>query len=152
MRLALEAAGFQVEDAQGDAGLIARRSPQQPADTSRAATISKPDVETVTPNGFRIRSAGPPTQRSFDHRFHVFHFPDSSEFTVTVTVDRECAERVARLTRRRLAPGGMFWRMEAERLLSAYLWSEGKAPENRRLVVRDVSRDDIDVAAAWEDD
>jgi hypothetical protein len=46
----------------------------------------------------------------------------------------------------------MFWRMQAERLLSAYLWSEGRTPENRRLVVRDVSRDDIDVAASWEGD
>ena len=75
-----------------------------------------------------------------------------AEFTVTVTIDRDCLERVARLTRRRLEPGGMFWRMQAERLLSAYLWSEGKTPENRRLVVCDVSRDDIDVAASWDND
>ena len=154
MRLALEAAGYHVDDAEnGEAGLIARRSSQQSRDVTGSAKTATPDVETLTLNGFSIRPSDHPTDpSSFDHRFRVTHFPDSAEFTVTVTVDRECVERVARLTRRRLAPGGMFWRMQAERLLSAYLWSEGRAPEPQRLVVRHVSRDDIDVAASWDGD
>ena len=59
---------------------------------------------------------------------------------------------MVRLTRHPLQPGGAFWREQAERLLSAYLWSEGKVPEGGRLTVQDVSRDDIDVAAAWDRD
>jgi hypothetical protein len=41
--------------------------------------------------------------------------------------------------------------MQAERLLSAYVWSEGKAPDSGRLTVLDVSREDLDIAARWED-
>jgi hypothetical protein len=69
-----------------------------------------------------------------------------------VTIDPDIVARVARLSRRNLRPGGAFWREQAERLLSAFLWSEGKAPEEGRLTVRDVSREDLDVAAAWESD
>jgi hypothetical protein len=48
-----------------------------------------------------------------------------------------------------LKPGGSFWRAQAEHLLSAYLWSEGRPPD-AGLTVHDISRDDVDVAAAWE--
>ena len=68
---------------------------------------------------------------------------------MTVAIDPEAVARVARLTRRQLQPGGAFWREQAERLLSAYLWSEGKVPENGRLTVHDVSREDLEVATAW---
>jgi hypothetical protein len=59
-----------------------------------------------------------------------------------------------RLTRRQLQPGGSFWRQQAESLLTSFLWSEGRTPENGRLTVtiREVSRDDIDRAATWESD
>jgi hypothetical protein len=57
---------------------------------------------------------------------------------------------VARLTKHNLQPHGAFWRTQAERRLSTYLWSEGKTPESGRLTVEDVTREDIDVAAAWE--
>ena len=52
-------------------------------------------------------------------------------------------------THRQLMPGRSFWRGQAERLLSAYLWSEGRTPDSG-LTVHDISRDDIDTAAAWD--
>jgi hypothetical protein len=82
----------------------------------------------------------------------VRHVADGVEFTVTVAIDPEAVERVARLTHRRLEPGGAFWRGQAERLLSAYVWSEGKAPANGHLTVHDVSREDLEVVARWEFD
>jgi hypothetical protein len=87
-----------------------------------------------------------------DHTFRVKHFPDGAEWSVVVTIDREIVARVARLSRRALQPGGTFWREQAERLLSAYVWSEGRAPESLRLTVRDVSREDIELAASWQSD
>ena len=48
--------------------------------------------------------------------------------------------------------GGTFWRWQAERFLSAYLWSEGKVPDTNRLNLYDVSREEIDVAASWDAD
>jgi CheY-like chemotaxis protein len=110
------------------------------------------DIAVLTMNGFQIlRSPAPPPPTSAEHIFRVRHVADGAEFTVTVAIDREAVERVARLTHHRLEPGGAFWRLQAERLLSAYVWSEGKGPEDGHLTVRDVSRDDLDVAARWED-
>jgi hypothetical protein len=80
----------------------------------------------------------------------VKHVGDAVEVKVTIPIDPQAVERVARLTHRRLEPGGAFWRLQAERLLSAYIWSEGKAPADGQLVVRDVSLEDLDVAARWE--
>jgi CheY-like chemotaxis protein len=135
------------------AAIAGRRSPQAQRRASPAGRTSKPEIETLTLNGFKIRPPDPPTAlSSFDHHFRVTHAPEAAEFTVTVAIDPEAVERVSRLTRRRLEPGGAFWRLQAERLLSAYLWSEGKGPDNGRLTVLDVSREDIDVAAAWEAD
>jgi DNA-binding response OmpR family regulator len=112
-----------------------------------------PQVETLTLNGFQIlRAPGTRDPSASEHTFHVKHFPDGREFTVTVAIDAEAVARVARLSRHVLSPGGAFWREQAERLLSAFLWSEGKAPADGRLTVHDVSREDLDVAAAWTAD
>ena len=111
------------------------------------------EIAILTMNGFQIlRSPDAPASTSPEHVFRVRHVADGVESTVTVAVDPEAVERVARLTHRRLEPGGAFWRLQAERLLSAYLWSEGKGPADGRLIVRDVSRDDLDVALVWEGD
>ena len=60
----------------------------------------------------------------------------------------EAAARVERLTKRELPADTGFWREQAERLLAAYLWSEGAAPRVDQLRVADVSRADMDLAAA----
>jgi CheY-like chemotaxis protein len=109
------------------------------------------DIAVLTMNGFQILRAPDAPPASTEHVFRVRHVADGAEFTVSVAIDREAVERVARLTHHRLEPGGAFWRLQAERLLSAYVWSEGKAPADGRLTVRDVSREDLDVAARWED-
>jgi CheY-like chemotaxis protein len=109
------------------------------------------DIAILTLNGFQILRAPSPPPSSSDHVFRLRHIADGTELAVTVSIDREAVERVARLTHRRLEPGGAFWRLQAERLLSAYVWSEGKGPDDGRLTVRDVSRDDLDIAARWEE-
>lgn len=110
-----------------------------------------PRIETLTLNGFRVvRPATASGVTTGEHAFEVTHFPDGATATVTVRIDPEAVARVARLSRHQLQPGGAFWREQAERLLSAYLWSEGKMPESGRLTVHDVSREDLDLAAAWE--
>jgi DNA-binding response OmpR family regulator len=111
---------------------------------------SMPQIETLTLNGFRIvRPRTPPNLALGEHVFEVTHFPDGARIVVTVRIDPEAVARVSRLSRKDHQPGGAFWQEQAERLLSAYLWSEGRAPESGSLTVNDVSRDDIDVAAAW---
>jgi hypothetical protein len=103
-------------------------------------------------NGFQIlRSPDPAPPSSPGHAFRVKHVADGVQFPVTVTIDPEAVERVARLTHRRLEPGGGFWRLQAERLLSAYIWSEGRRPADGRLAVRDISREDLEVALRSEE-
>jgi CheY-like chemotaxis protein len=131
------------------AGEPAARLPRRAAASS---TSGRARVVTLTLNGFQIlRSPELPPPSSPEHTFRVRHVGDGVEFTVTVAIDPEAVELVARLTHRRLEPGGAFWRVQAERLLSAYVWSEGKGPADGRLVVHDVSREDLDVAARWEE-
>jgi DNA-binding response OmpR family regulator len=115
-----------------------------------AYTSARPQIETLTLNGFQILRSSDATPSSSEHAFRVKHVADGVEFSVTVAIDPEAVKRVARLTNRRLEPGGAFWRAQAERLLSAYVWCEGQQPANGRLIVRDVSREDLDVAARWE--
>jgi CheY-like chemotaxis protein len=115
-----------------------------------AAAPASFDIAVLTMNGFQIlRSPELPPPGSADHVFRVRHIADGAELRVTVSIDHEAVERVARLTHRRLEAGGSFWRLQAERLLSAYVWSEGRGPSDGRLTVRDVSREDLDVAARW---
>ena len=114
-------------------------------------TSAGPQIETLTLNGFQILRAAEEAPSSTEHHFRVRHVADGVEFPVTVAIDPEAVDRVARLTHRRLEPGGAFWRLQAERLLSAYVWSEGKGPADGRLVVNDVALENLDIAARWED-
>jgi hypothetical protein len=134
------------------AAAVASR-PRVPLKHPASVEAPVPRIETLTLNGFRIvRPHAAPDPAKGEHGFDVTHFPDGRTTQVIVRIDPEAVARVARLTRHPLQPGGAFWREQAERLLSAYLWSEGKVPEGGRLTVHDVSRDDIDVAAAWDRD
>ena len=135
------------------AALATRRTPTAAPPTP--AGRSMPEIESLTFNGFRVtRSPKPADQATRQHVFHVKRFPGGADEPVTVEVDPEAEASVARLSRRPLQPGGSFWRQEAESLLTRFLWSEGRTPKNGRLTVtiRDVSRDDIDLAARWESD
>jgi FixJ family two-component response regulator len=112
-------------------------------------------VETLTLNGFRIEPADAgPGAAANAHLFSVTRYPNGPAQTVIVDISPEAVARVARLTKRQLAASGAYWRNQAERRLSAHLWTEGQLPESGRLIVAetDVSRDDIDVAAAWTAD
>lgn len=110
------------------------------------------EIALLTMNGFQIlRSPESGASPSPEHVFRVRHVPDGTEVAVTIAIDPEAVDRVARLTNRRLEPGSGYWRAQAERLLSAYVWSEGRPPAEGRLVVRDVSREDLEDAARWDE-
>jgi CheY-like chemotaxis protein len=124
--------------------------PAGPARTAAPHPARPLDIAVVTMNGFQILRSDTAAAPS-EHAFRVRRVAGGADVTVIVTIDPEAVERVARLTHHRLEAGGGFWRLQAERLLSAYVWSEGRAPENGRLTVLDVSREDLDVAARWEE-
>jgi CheY-like chemotaxis protein len=120
-------------------------------DSRPHVTHVTPDIQILTLNGFQIIPPAEPRDRSTtQHSFRVKHVKDGSEVTVTVTINPDAVSRVERLTRRRLEPGGAFWRALAQRLLSSYLWIESKTPPAGALTVEDVSREDLDLAADWK--
>jgi len=135
------------------AAAIASRSSGRPLRRDATPRHSGPaEIAVLTLNGFqilRLPDSGPLS--SPEHFFRVRHVADGAESTVTVVIESDAVERVARLTHRRLEPGSAFWRLQAERLLSAYVWTEGQVPPNGRMVVRNVSEEDLDVAARWEE-
>jgi DNA-binding response OmpR family regulator len=134
------------------AAAAGNRRPAYPR--SGAPGGARPEIQTLTLNGFQITAAiaAKRTAASDEHAFNVKHFADGSERVVKVRIDPEAVDRVHRLTGRRLAPEGAFFRLQAERLLSAYLWAEGKLPDQLDLIVKDVSRDELDIAIAWPSD
>src|SRR5262249_24396039 len=124
-----------------------------PVRRSAAPRPGGPAISIQTLNGIQILPvAQTMPAASPEHAFDVRHMADGAESTVVVSIDPEAVDRVARLTQRRLQPGGAFWHLQAERLLSAYVWMEGKPPADGRLAVREVSREDLDVAARWAQD
>jgi DNA-binding response OmpR family regulator len=130
------------------AAAVGSRPPARPV-----GPHTPPEIVTLTLNGFQIRRSQTSTAPgpASEHEFLVKQFADDSDRTVRVAVDAAAVEQVARLTHRRLEPASGFWRLQAERLLAGYLWTEGVCPPNGRLTLRDVSREDLDVAARWED-
>jgi CheY-like chemotaxis protein len=111
-----------------------------------------PLIQTLTLNGYRILPDESTRVTRGEHAFLITRFPGGGETTVVVTIDDEAVARVDRLTHRRLRPDGSFWRAQAERRLSDYVWLEGRIPESGRLTVEEIARDDLDVAGAWEGD
>ena len=76
--------------------------------------------------------------------------PAGSEHEVLVQIDEEAIGYVQRMTRRALPAENSFWTSQAQRLLSDYLWKEGKVPLTGKLILIDIDRDELPIAARWQ--
>jgi DNA-binding response OmpR family regulator len=135
------------------AALVSARTGAHPTVTEGA--VEQPHIMVMTMNGFQIIGADAgvqPSTSANEHRFTVLQHSTGERHDVVVTVDADEVARVARLSRHDLKPQGAFWRGQAERMLAGYLWTEGRFPAGDRLELTDVSRDIIDIAAAWSAD
>jgi DNA-binding response OmpR family regulator len=106
-------------------------------------------IQIITMNGFTILESEDVQQEPNERRFTV-KSPTGGEHEVLVQIDEEAVAYVERMTRRRLPAENSFWSGQAQRLLSDYLWREGKVPPTRRLIFKDVDRDDLPTAARWQ--
>lgn len=109
-----------------------------------------PLIQTITMNGFTVLEAEGVRQSPDERRFTV-KSPDGDEHEVLVKIDGEAVGYVERMTRRRLPPESSFWTTQAARLLNDYLWREGKTPPTGKLTVKDIDRDELPIAARWQD-
>jgi hypothetical protein len=103
-------------------------------------------IQIVTMNGFTILEAEDAPRVPYERRFTV-RSPGGGEHEVLVRIDEEAVGYVERMTRRSLPAISSSWTIQAERVLSKYLWGEGKVPPTRMLLVKDVDRDELPVAA-----
>lgn len=114
-------------------------------------TKARPQIETITLNGFEIirpESAGAVLAQPDEHTF-IVQAPDGKRSQVTVKIDVEAIGYVERITQRRLAADNSFWAFAAERFLSDYLWNQGKIPPGGKLVLREIDRDQLLAAERW---
>lgn len=112
-------------------------------------------IQRITMNGFEIirptDEEGAPELESDEHRF-IVRSPDGKEHAVIVKIDDEATSYVERMTGRRLPASNSFWASRAERLLSNFLWNEGKPPFSGRLTLTEIDRDELMWAERWEGD
>ena len=109
---------------------------------------SDPDIQIITMNGFSILDSTILHRDPHERRFLV-RSPSGSEHEVLVQIEDEVIAFVERMTQRKLPPDNSFWTSQAQRLLSDYLWKEGRVPPTRKLTVMDIDRDELPVAARW---
>jgi DNA-binding response OmpR family regulator len=127
-----------------DAAVPPRRAPTPTSVERRPTSV----IGALTMNGYRLVHQ-PSAPGDMQHRFRVLYGSADAGVEVSVAIDPAAVERINGLTSRRLDPAGSFWKYQAEKLLAAYLWSEGKPPPEHTLVVRGVSREDLRAASTW---
>ncbi|HEV7683873.1 MAG TPA: response regulator [Pyrinomonadaceae bacterium] len=110
---------------------------------------AKPLVQIITMNGFTILDSQNARPDPNERRFLV-KSPTGSEHEVLVQIDDEAVGYVERMIRRRLPAENSFWTGQAQRILSDYLWQEGKIPPTRKLTIQEIDRDDLPMAAHWQ--
>lgn len=129
---------------------LAKQFPVSGSNTTalREATEG-PLIQVITMNGFTILDSEGARREPNERRFLV-KSPSGTEHEVLVQIDEEAVGYVERMTRRRLPAENSFWTSQAQRLLSDYLWKEGKVPPTRKLTITDVDRDELPMAARWQ--
>jgi len=132
--------------------VAAALSKQPRVSTSAASPVEisvEPLIQIITMNGFTILDSEG-AQREANERRFIVKSPTGSEHEVLVEIDEEAVGYVERMTRRKLPPENSFWTTQAQRVLSDYLWKEGKIPPTRKLTITDVDRDELPIAARWQ--
>lgn len=113
-------------------------------------SAQKPQVQTITMNGFTILDDEETRSLNPAHRRFIVASPGGQQHEVLVEIDVEAIDYVHRMIGRRLPPDNSFWTSQARRLLSDFLWHEGVAPPTRRLVLKELEPDTVLVAARWK--
>ena len=110
----------------------------------------KPSIQTITMNGFTILDDEETRTLEPRQRRFIVVSPNGQHHEVVVEIDDEPIDFVERMTGRRLHPDNSFWTSHARRVLSDFLWNEGRVPPTRCLVVKDLEPDTVLIAARWK--
>lgn len=116
---------------------------------AKSSSTHEPLVQTVTMNGFTILDDEPGVSFNPEHHRFVVLSPNGQRFEVLIEIDSEAVDYVERMIGHRMHPENSFWTSEARRVLSDFLWHEGKVPSTRRLVLNNLEPERVAVAARW---
>lgn len=108
-----------------------------------------PLVSRVTMNGFRFWPDPDEGSTTGEARRFVVEHPDGQREPVAVHILPEAVAQAEHLTRRRLPLGEGLWAWEAERALSAYLWTTGAVPPGGTLQLSTLDLDARDLVIRW---
>jgi len=126
---------------------------ENPALDSSSTEVSPP-IEFVTENGFsivRLSELQPATVDSQSECHFLVRQPDgeesdvSVEFVVSVVAQAQSQRHIP------LSATSDFWLTLAEQHLAVYVWKNNQCPASGRLVVSQLSSDDLVLAAGWRD-
>ena len=124
--------------------------PAQAAVAPSTPRPPEPLIQTVTMNAFTILDDNETPLLEERQRRFVVVSPGGEKHDVLVEIESEPIEYVERMTGRHLPAESSFWTAQARRVLSDFLWNEGKVPPMRRLVVKSLDPDKLPLAARWK--
>jgi two-component system response regulator HydG len=135
------------------AAAISKSTQRRAEASTRVEThAERPQIETITLNGFEIirPTAADSVRTQPDEHPFIVKTPDGKRAQVVVKVDDEAVSYVQRITHRTLPAHNSFWAYAAERLLSDYLWNEGKIPPAGKLFLKAIDREQLITAERWD--
>ena len=111
-------------------------------------------IKYLTENGFsivRVSEVDPSvTDNPSECRFLVQH-EDKVEREITVSFGEELIAHLRIRRRIPLSDTSMFWLVCAESCLATYLWETNDYPPNDRLIIKELSPDELMLALHWRD-
>lgn len=134
------------------AALTKTQSTREVSSAMKKEPFAEPirSIQTMTMNGYMILDDEETSALEPEYRRFIVVSPDGERHDVLVEVDPEIPDFVERMTARKLSFQDSFWTSQTRRLLSDFLWNEGKVPPTRRLVLKDLGPDSLLVAARWK--
>jgi DNA-binding response OmpR family regulator len=129
-----------------------QKARRKPSDEDPAKTnVDALPIQTITMNGFSILDPESDEWQVVSERRFTVVTPAGTRHEILVKIEDEVVEYVERLTHRRLSLENSFWTEQARRLLGDYLWNEGQVPSTRKLTLREIGRDKLQIAERWKE-
>ncbi len=112
-------------------------------------------IQYLTENGFRIiRLSDIDSSYSIDGPEHCFLVRDPHDYELEITVDitPEAVAEIVNRSRGRISLASSYWISCAERHLAEYLWQQDDYPPDGKLIVDQLTLDDINLVWRWNRD
>lgn len=112
-------------------------------------------IEVLTENGFaiiRLSDVNKSVSIQGTRHYFIVRDPNGYELDITVEITDDVVAEVRRRCRGRITLASSFWINCAERHLTEYLWENEDYPPDGRIVVDQLTLDDMDLARRWNCD